>query len=78
MSGGWCDCGLAMEDPLHERWHKLLTWNGYIFNRAEQERQAAFDKELEVHNHRHGRTPPDPQGRMDVSGAVTTAHRYEG
>lgn len=64
MSDGTCRCGLAFEDPIHDRWHPLLEWNQAVFERAAREREAAFDTELADHRRRHGRVPADPQGRL--------------
>lgn len=66
MADRWCECGAATNDPVHDAWHKLWWWNTEVFRVAAGKRQAAFDKELETHDYRHGRAPVDPQGTLAV------------
>jgi len=47
---GWCHCGMAIEDPSHNLWHKLLSWNRSVFARGQEETQKEFDKQLEYYN----------------------------
>lgn len=71
---GRCDaCGMAGNDPIHDRWHKVLTWNAAIFADAEQARQREFEGRLLVHDQRYGRPGEtlEPQGSLaldDVRG----------
>ena len=68
MSGdGWCHCGVAENDPNHDGWHKLLEWNGKIFDDERFRRERKFEEDLAHHDWRHGRVREDPQGAMDVS-----------
>lgn len=63
---GWCSCGLAANDPNHDAWCRLLSWNGRLFEDARFSRERQFEKDLEAHDYRHGRTPADPQGALAV------------
>lgn len=73
---GWCDsCGIPLDDPDHDGWHKLLTWNQAIFDRAAIDRAAAFDTALEVHDARFGRRPSEPQGTLAGTGSSTNRFR---
>lgn len=75
--GYWCECGAASNDPLHDGWHKLWSWNRHQLARKHAAAEKAFDELLGVHDYRHGRTPEDPQQALDVSDAEM-AFRFEG
>lgn len=61
---GWCHCGVAANDPNHDGWHKLLDWNGRLFDDARFAHQEEFDKELAHRDYLAGRRPVDPQGQL--------------
>lgn len=42
-SDGYCECGMADNDPEHGSWHGVITWNAYVFERARLKKQEEFD-----------------------------------
>jgi len=76
MSDGWCVCGLAANDPQHGPWHKVLLWNRRILDEQDAAAQAAFADDLGWHDKRHGRTPGDRQGELEVGAGGRSTFRY--
>ena len=46
MSDGYCDCGLAVEDPLHYGFHRIKTWNEGVRDDARRKAMEKFDKQI--------------------------------
>ena len=46
MNNGYCQCGLALEDPLHYGFHKIKLWNDGVFKDARQKAMDKFDKQI--------------------------------
>lgn len=46
MREGYCTCGLALEDPLHHGFHKIIAWNKGVFNDAREKAMKEFEKRL--------------------------------
>lgn len=74
---GYCVCGVALNDPLHDGWHKLLWWNGYVFAKAAEQRHKEWEKNLAVHDHLNGRKPADPRMTMDLQGMEAGGKTYK-
>lgn len=60
----WCHCGLAANDPNHGPWHKLLDWNGRLFDDARYKREREFESELAHRDYLAGRRPVEPQDSL--------------
>ena len=46
MSDGWCDCGIALEDPLHYGFHSIMAWNKGVQDGARKKAEQEFEKRL--------------------------------
>lgn len=46
MSDGYCQCGIALEDPLHYGFHRIMDWNAGVRKAAIEKAQAEFEKRL--------------------------------
>ena len=75
--GGWCVCGMAANDPTHDGWHGILTWNGRIFHDLKLKRDRDFEKRLETHDHMRGRKAPERQGSMAMDGMAAGGKTYQ-
>lgn len=42
-----CSCGLALEDPLHYGYHRIIKWNEMVFAASRKKAEKEFDKRVE-------------------------------
>ena len=46
MADGYCSCGIALEDPLHYGFHRIMGWNESVRADAVKKSEKEFEKRL--------------------------------
>lgn len=41
-----CECGVTMEDYMHDAWHRIYEWNMGVFEDARKEKERRFEASL--------------------------------
>ena len=40
------ECGIWNIDPIHEPWHKVITWNMSVYQSAREKAMKEFEKRV--------------------------------